>query len=99
MHVHNITIELQVGAHTLKVHRAVLSIHSNVFRQMFAIDMKEAREQHVKITDFCYEPVRALVEFMYMPDAVLEKTKGADNCTDLSINEPSWLRDIRNFKT
>jgi hypothetical protein len=41
---------------------------------MFAVGLKETHSHVIKITDFQFEPVRALVEYMYMPDTINEKT-------------------------
>jgi hypothetical protein len=64
---------LQVGDQKLSVHRCVLAVHSSVFDRMFAAGLLETQSHIIKIVDFQYESVRALVEYMYMPDKINEK--------------------------
>ncbi|PAV59372.1 hypothetical protein WR25_21415 [Diploscapter pachys] len=57
---------IKVGAKQIKAHRCILGQHSPVFRSMFNNDtMIEAQNGIIDISDFKYEAVRALVEFMY----------------------------------
>jgi hypothetical protein len=49
---------------------------------MFATDLQESREHILKITDTQFEPVRAMVEYFYMPEKLIEHIGGENLCDD-----------------
>ncbi|CAG9533245.1 unnamed protein product [Cercopithifilaria johnstoni] len=57
---------IKVGNKTLKAHRCILGQHSEVFRSMFAQEsMLEAQKGIIDIQDSRFEPVRAMVDYIY----------------------------------
>lgn len=40
---------------------------------MFAMGLQESREHILKINDFQFEPVRAMIEYFYMPEKLIEQ--------------------------
>ncbi len=85
------SIKSQVGDHNLFAHRAVLAVNSSVFARMFAAGLKEIHEHAIKINDFQFEPVRAMIEFMYAPDKLNEKLdKDAQNSNPESNDTQGW---------
>lgn len=47
--------------------KLLLAIHSPVFRAMFTSGMAESTLNEIRITDFNFETVRAMITFMYNP--------------------------------
>ncbi len=57
---------IKVGNKMIKAHRCVLGLHSQVFRSMFLQEgMVEAQNGLIDILDSYFEPVQAMIEFMY----------------------------------
>ncbi|MFH4978208.1 hypothetical protein AB6A40_004917 [Gnathostoma spinigerum] len=57
---------IKVGNKTLKAHRCILGQHSEVFRSMFAQEsMLEAQRGVIDIQDSRFEPVRAMIDYIY----------------------------------
>uniref|UniRef100_A0A914KI65 BTB domain-containing protein n=1 Tax=Meloidogyne incognita TaxID=6306 RepID=A0A914KI65_MELIC len=56
---------IKVGDKELKTHRCVLANNSVVFKGMFKSNMVEAQTGELKIKDFSYNCVIAMIEFFY----------------------------------
>ncbi|VDK56851.1 unnamed protein product [Anisakis simplex] len=57
---------IKVGNKTLRAHRCILGQHSEVFRSMFAQEsMLEAQKGVIDIQDCRFEPVRAMIDYIY----------------------------------
>uniref|UniRef100_F1L222 BTB and MATH domain-containing protein 42 n=2 Tax=Ascaris TaxID=6251 RepID=F1L222_ASCSU len=57
---------IKVGNKTLRAHRCILGQHSEVFRSMFAQEcMVEAQKGVIDIQDCRFEPVRAMIDYIY----------------------------------
>ncbi|VDD87144.1 unnamed protein product [Enterobius vermicularis] len=58
--------KLKVGDREIKAHRCFLTQHSEVFRAMFNQEtMLEAERGVIEITDFDYQSVKAMLEYIY----------------------------------
>lgn len=58
-------VTIRVGAKEIKAHRFMLTTRSPVFKRMFESNMTERETGVITITDYSYECVAALVEFIY----------------------------------
>jgi len=64
-------------------------MHSSVFARMFAAGLLETQDHNITITDFQYEPVRAMIEYMYKPDKLYEQPKRDNKLKDESGDSQS----------
>lgn len=49
----------------IRTHRVVLASHSEYFEALFDRKMVEGQENRLAITDFEFDTIRAMIEFMY----------------------------------
>ncbi|EFO14439.1 BTB/POZ domain-containing protein [Loa loa] len=69
----------EVDDKTLKAHRCILGQDSEVFRSMFAKkSMLEAQERIIAIKDSKFEPVRAMIDYMYTDSTYLVEDYAKD---------------------
>ncbi|XP_014233149.1 TD and POZ domain-containing protein 4-like [Trichogramma pretiosum] len=58
-------VQLSVGNQSFHAHKAILANCSQVFATMFNIDMKESKDNIVKINDLNAETVQSMLQFVY----------------------------------
>lgn len=58
-------VTLSADGKEFPAHKVILAVHSPVFRAMFQHDMKESRNNHVKITDINEEGLYEMLSYMY----------------------------------
>lgn len=51
----------------IPVHKLILSLHSDVFKEMFSAESKEALFKELNITDFSFQGVRSFIRLLYDP--------------------------------
>ncbi|CAJ0941701.1 unnamed protein product, partial [Mesorhabditis belari] len=70
---------IQVGGKQIKAHKCILGQHSEVFRTMFTTEtMVEAKGGIIDIKDCKYEPVYAMVNYIYTNAFELDETCAED---------------------
>uniref|UniRef100_A0A0N5CIH4 BTB domain-containing protein n=1 Tax=Strongyloides papillosus TaxID=174720 RepID=A0A0N5CIH4_STREA len=56
---------VKVGDDSIKVHKDVLSSRSSVFKAMFVSSLSESQSSIIEISDFRYEVVREMINYIY----------------------------------
>jgi hypothetical protein len=63
----------------LFVHRAVVAVYSSVLDRAFNAGLQETIDHNIKIDDFNYEPVRAMIEYFYAPDKLNDQLDNSNS--------------------
>ena len=71
-------VKIRTSTKTFNVHRVVLASHSDVFKRMFQINMREKREGIVSISDIEPEVMTSLLTYMYTGCAPDLKTRAKE---------------------
>lgn len=77
-------IKISVGGRTIFAHRAILSCQCEKFAAMLSMDMKEAIDREILVTDWSYEAFFALVTYIYTGRLPAEPNCGMDEMLGLA---------------
>ncbi|XWS25072.1 hypothetical protein CRYUN_Cryun27aG0039600 [Craigia yunnanensis] len=75
-------------------HKAILANRSPVFKAMLENEMEESKTGIIKITDASNDAVRALVNFMYTAEALLDEKMG---CALLELAEKYMVKHLKEY--